>query len=129
MVGTEQYISPEAIASSSTVTFAADLWSLGVIVWQIFSKENETPFAAETEAATFDKIRAVDYQMPEDIPEVAANLIKQLLVRDPTKRLGAKSFDDLKSHPFFEGVDFESIFDVVSCPAPLLPRQKKLTMQ
>lgn len=129
IVGTEDYISPEAIASSSKVTFSADLWSLGVIVCQIFSKNNETPFSAESEAETFEKIRAVDYQMPEDIPAVAADLISKLLVRDPTKRLGAKNFADLASHPFFEGVNLESIFDPVCCPAPLLPRQKKLSMQ
>jgi serine/threonine protein kinase len=50
MVGTEDYISPEAITCSSTgakeVTFASDLWSLGVIIWQIFSKDNSTPFAS-----------------------------------------------------------------------------------
>jgi len=37
MVGTEDYISPEAITCGSTggkeVTFASDLWSLGVIIW------------------------------------------------------------------------------------------------
>ena len=55
LVGTEEYISPEALEniSSSDVTFATDLWSFGVIVWQIFSKENTTPFASESQTLTF----------------------------------------------------------------------------
>lgn len=48
-VGTEEYISPEALDKSSReVTFAMDLWSFGVIIWQIFSKTNTTPFADES---------------------------------------------------------------------------------
>jgi serine/threonine protein kinase len=45
MVGTQDYISPEAICGKkSEISFAADLWSVGVIVWQLFSKKNITPF-------------------------------------------------------------------------------------
>ena len=41
MVGTEEYISPEAISGKqSGVSFGSDLWSLGVILWQIFSNRN-----------------------------------------------------------------------------------------
>ena len=64
----------------------------------------------------------------EPIPEVARDLITKLLERDPKKRLGATKFSDLTSHPFFEGVDFESLHSV-DCEAPLLPRQKKLSLQ
>ena len=54
-------------------------------------------------------------------------MISKLLVLDPSQRLGAANFDELRAHPFFEGVDFDSLhgFDT---EAPLLPRQKKLSM-
>lgn len=35
LVGTEAYISPEAI-NSRNAQFESDLWSLGVIIWQLF---------------------------------------------------------------------------------------------
>jgi len=44
------------------------------------------------------------------------SLIESLLVRDPDARLGAgppgskTSFDELRNHPFFEGVDFANIW-------------------
>ena len=130
IVGTEDYISPEALNSTpDLVSFATDLWSLGVIIWQVFSKKDDTPFSADSEEATFAKIRACEYSMPMDIPEVAADLISKLLVKDPTKRLGAQNYDDLMAHPFFEGVDFANLYDEKLHPAPLLPRQKKLGAQ
>jgi len=57
----------------------------------------------------------------EDIPEAALNLISKLLCREPTQRLGAKDFNELKSHPFFDGVDFEALY-APNSEAPLLPR-------
>ena len=49
MVGTTDYLSPEAvIGKKSEISFSADLWSLGVVVWQLFSDKNLTPFQANT---------------------------------------------------------------------------------
>jgi len=50
--------------------------------------------------------------MPEDVPEVAQDLIKKLLLKDPAKRLGADEIDNLKQHSFFEGVNFEKTFEL-----------------
>jgi hypothetical protein len=64
----------------------------------------------------------------QDIPEVAIDLIKKLLCREPSQRLGASNFDQLKNHPFFDGVDFSSLH-APDVEVPLLPRQKKLSRQ
>lgn len=48
--------------------------------------------------------------MPEDCPELAKDLISKLLVKNPSERLGASKMEHLKQHPFFEGVDFSSIY-------------------
>jgi len=54
IVGTQDYISPEALDSTNkSPTFATDLWSFGVIVWQIFSKTNTSPFADCSQEKTF----------------------------------------------------------------------------
>jgi hypothetical protein len=39
----------------------------------------------------------------------AIDLIKKLLVKEPFNRLGANSFEDLKNHAFFEGIDFKTL--------------------
>lgn len=54
LVGSQEYISPEGVAGiQSRVGHASDLWSLGVILWQMHSRQNETPFMAETQESTF----------------------------------------------------------------------------
>lgn len=125
LVGTEEYISPEALHGSS-VSFASDLWSFGVIVWQIFSKANTTPFADSCQEKTFQRIKNCEYSMPEDAPEVVQDLIKKLLLKDPSKRLGADDINKLKAHPFFEGVNFDSMYDNLP---PLLDKHKRLSLQ
>ena len=66
LVGSEEYISPEALSGEKRVCHqGADLWSLGVIIWQIFSKERVTPFAGATQEETFNKIVAGNYDMPQ----------------------------------------------------------------
>lgn len=62
LIGTQDYISPEALSGQeSRIGFASDLWSFGVIVWQIFSAKNNTPFAAETTEETFRKIKEAQF--------------------------------------------------------------------
>jgi len=127
IVGTEDYISPEGINGvSSQVTFASDLWSLGVIIYQIFSKTNNTPFSADSESETFDRIRNGKYEINEETPEIAQDLIRKLLVKDPVSRLGANNIELLKAHPFFEGIDFSTIYEQ---EAPLLPKHKRMGKQ
>lgn len=64
--------------------------------------------------------------MPEDCPEVAQDLIRKLLLKDPAKRLGADDLNNLKLHAFFDGVDFEALY---SQDPPLLDKQRRLSAQ
>lgn len=67
LVGSKNYISPEALAenfessSGPHVSFGTDLWSLGVIIWQLYSSENLTPFESDSEEETFAKIKTCTY--------------------------------------------------------------------
>jgi len=58
MVGTKDYICPEAILKGqrSTINFGSDLWSFGVIIWQMFSDDNSTPFQSRDIDEIFKKI-------------------------------------------------------------------------
>ena len=85
-VGTEDYVSPEII-NNEEPTFATDLWSLGVIIYQFFT--GKTPFKAMTPFYTFENIIACDYTIPEYVPKKAQSLIKDLLVIDKDQRLGS----------------------------------------
>ena len=43
------------------------------------------------------------------ISEEAKDLITKLLDRNFKNRLGAYDVDDIKNHPFFEGIDWNNI--------------------
>lgn len=115
MVGTEDYISPEILEEKVSGP-SADLWSLGVIVYMMFT--GESPFKSQSQFITFRNIRDVKYTFPDDpsFTEEAKDLVSRLLQKDPNSRLGAgdpgseNDFKALKSHPFFDGLDFTKIF-------------------
>ncbi len=62
-VGTEDYIAPEII-NSELSTFASDLWSMGVIAYQVLF--GKTPFKCNGDRTTFDRILECNYDFPPD---------------------------------------------------------------
>ena len=129
LVGTEAYISPEAIHANKfeSVSFESDLWSLGVIFWQLFSSDQTTPFQGKDQIEVFEDIRNGKYEMADQAPCEVADLIESLLIRRPCERLGSASIEDLKNHPVFAQIDFNQIYQR-KLQAPLRPRQIKLSL-
>lgn len=58
--------------------------------------------------------------MPPHFSEKARDLLTKLLVRDPTKRLGAKGASEIKNHPFFSDVHWEDVVNKKKNP-PITP--------
>lgn len=80
------------------------------------------PFRGRTEYLTFQKIKALEFTFPEGFDPLAKDLVEQLLVLDPTQRLGAStSIAAIKAHPFFAPVTFSSLFLI-----PVPPRESGL---
>lgn len=111
-VGTPEYVSPEVLANKDSGP-ASDLWAFGCMLYQFLA--GKTPFTNKTEYLIFQSVLKGQFQVPENFPTPAADLIKRLLVIDPSKRLGSGpensplSYEELKKHEFFEGVNFEEI--------------------
>lgn len=49
--------------------------------------------------------------MPKTVPTLAADLIEKLLTVNPEIRLGSQDINDLYNHKFFEGINFDTIFE------------------
>jgi 3-phosphoinositide dependent protein kinase-1 len=119
-VGTIDYIAPEIVAKADQ-TPAIDLWAFGCLVYRAFCEQ--PPFYAETRMETYEKIQKVNFEIPETVPENAADLIRRLLVLEAGDRLGAGDWDGdyraVREHPFFEGVAWETVLtDAVEQPDP-----------
>ncbi|KAI8881322.1 kinase-like protein [Backusella circina FSU 941] len=109
-VGTAEYVSPELL-QSEPVSKEADLWAFGCVVYQMLS--GKSPFKAATDYLIFQKIKNLEYVMPDDIPESGRDLIQKLLLTQPQERLGSDAsggIEMLKAHPFFDGIDWENLF-------------------
>ena len=116
-VGTAEYVSPEVLGDKPA-EFGADIWALGIMIYQMFY--GKTPFKERTNYLIFRKIEQLKIDFDEDdkiqIPEEAKDLISKILVKDPSKRLGAGlpgteyDISHLKSHPFFKGISWNNLY-------------------
>lgn len=124
-VGTPDYIAPEIFIHQGYGQ-ECDWWSLGAIMFECLI--GWPPFCSETPHETYRKI--ISWQeslvIPEDIhlsPE-AEDLIRSLLTSSD-RRLGRNGgANEIKQHPFFRGVDWETIRRV---DAPFIPKLRSIT--
>ena len=94
-VGTPYYKAPEVYYDLG-YDEKADLWSLGVILYQmVFGK---LPFTAGSERELFDKIAKGSYPLPKGkVSDTCISLIAALLQDKPDKRM---NYAQLGDHPF-----------------------------
>ena len=114
MVGTVEYASPEMISGNVVNEKSCDLWALGVIMYQMFY--GVTPFKAETLSSTKENILQRKMHLNEDVGETVNDLILKLLNANCAERIGFHAVEQIKEHPFFEGVDFNNLnFQAMCC--------------
>lgn len=93
--GTPNYLAPE-ILNKKNYGKAADIWSLGCLLFSFLT--GRPPFDSPNLPQTFDKVKRLDYKIPEHLSPAARDLITRLLAGDPNNR---PTFDQIIWHPFF----------------------------
>ncbi|KAL8132778.1 hypothetical protein AgCh_008311 [Apium graveolens] len=108
-VGTPDYLAPEILLGTGHGT-SADWWSVGVILFELIV--GIPPFNAEHPQIIFDNIlnRNIPWpQVPEEMSPEAADLVDRLLTEDPNQRLGAGGASEVKQHPFFKDINWDTL--------------------
>ncbi|KAJ5076207.1 non-specific serine/threonine protein kinase [Anaeramoeba ignava] len=106
VLGSYQYMAPEAL-NIEKIGFEIDFWSLGAIIYEMV--HGTPPHYAETQPQTIQNILTEELELNQEISEEIKSLLKGLLQKQPEKRLGFNGIDEIKNHPFFEGIDWDKV--------------------
>jgi serine/threonine protein kinase len=110
ILGTPDYLSPEILLGRRH-GIAVDWWALGVITFEFLC--GYPPFTADSPEKIFQNILACQVVWPEDwdVPEEAKAFVHALLELEPKKRLGSQGVEEIKNHPFFRGVQWDTLLN------------------
>ena len=110
--GTPGYMAPEAIINKPH-DFSVDYFALGVIVYELMM--GERPYQGRNRKEIREQMFSIEIKldnddMPEDWEdENILDFINKLLARKKKKRLGYKSGEDVKNHPYFKDISWTQI--------------------
>ncbi|KAM6598479.1 probable serine/threonine protein kinase IRE [Cannabis sativa] len=109
VVGTPDYLAPEILLGMGHGA-TADWWSVGVILFELLV--GIPPFNADHPQRVFDNIINRDIPWPKTPDEMsyeAYDLIDKLLTENPVQRLGTTGASEVKRHPFFKDVNWDTL--------------------
>eukprot|EP01118_Nematostelium_gracile_P012250 TRINITY_DN4444_c0_g1_i1.p1 TRINITY_DN4444_c0_g1~~TRINITY_DN4444_c0_g1_i1.p1 ORF type:complete len:340 (+),score=68.94 TRINITY_DN4444_c0_g1_i1:582-1601(+) len=95
--GSPNYAAPEVISGKLYAGPEVDVWSCGVILYTLLCAR--LPFDDEYIPSLFKKIRAGVFDTPSHVSASCKDLISQMLVVDPLKRI---TIEEIKNHPWFQ---------------------------
>lgn len=106
--GTPEYLAPE-ILNRQGHGRAVDWWSLGALLYEMLT--GLPPFYCRDREKLFEKIRRGELYYPRHLTPRSQSLLRGLLTRDPTKRLGSgeRDAEEIKFHPFFAEIDWKKL--------------------
>jgi serine/threonine protein kinase len=91
--GSFRYAAPECISNKPYKGSSADMWSLGIVLFVMIC--GKLPWMDSNLKRVADKIISADYIIPEGTPDLCADLISHLIVKNPSERLTA---EEVKNH-------------------------------
>ena len=120
-VGTLNYMAPELFTDKYPQGGGVDYWAIGVLIFDLFSFS--LPFEAKTQEELRDNIINVKIDwsklINDQVKKVygnninsAVDLIKKFLRENPNDRWGDKNLEEIKSHKFFEGFNWDEVGNI-----------------
>ncbi|KAD3338133.1 hypothetical protein E3N88_33654 [Mikania micrantha] len=108
LCGTVEYMSPEIILGKGHDK-AADWWSVGILLFEMLT--GQPPFHGGNRDKVQKKIVKDKLKLPAFLTSEAHCLLKGLLQKDPSKRLGngLMGSDEIKHHKWFKPINWKKL--------------------
>lgn len=120
-VGTPDYIAPE-VFSKQGYDESVDWWSIGVILYEMLV--GYPPFYADKPVETCHKVVAWQrhFTIPKEarLSNNAQDLIRRLIAPASER---AKGVGELKTHPFFRGIDWDGLRSIRAPNQPVVKNE------
>ena len=105
--GSVAYLAPEMIKRQGHGK-AVDWYLLGVLLYEMLV--GSPPYFSPNREQLYYNIQNGKLKLPTSLAGETKNLLKDLLNRDPARRLGAKrDAEEIKEHRYFAGVSWEAV--------------------
>ncbi|GAB4856225.1 Serine/threonine-protein kinase AtPK2/AtPK19 [Ancistrocladus abbreviatus] len=108
MCGTVEYMAPEIVMGKGHDK-AADWWSVGVLIFEMLT--GKPPFVGGNRDKVQQKVIKDKIKLPAFLSSEAHSILKGLLQKDPSKRLGSGSTgsEEIKRHKWFRPVNWKKL--------------------
>ena len=99
------------LGETSVASIAQRLETKAINTFEVLARVCVAVYRDSTAYLIMQRIDALQYEFPEEFDAAAKDLVSQLLVEEPSERLGSDDLAKLKEHAFFAGM----------CLCPVLP--------
>ncbi|XP_051123160.1 serine/threonine-protein kinase AtPK1/AtPK6-like [Andrographis paniculata] len=108
MCGTTEYMAPEILLAKGH-NKNADWWSVGILLYEMLT--GQPPYTHTNRKKLQEKIINEKLKLPPRLTSEAHSLLKGLLQKDPSKRLGSgsKGAEEIKSHKWFRTINWKKL--------------------
>jgi serine/threonine protein kinase len=112
--GTPNYVAPEVLADKGYDGRAADVWSMGVILYVLLA--GFLPFDEPTMSALFRKIQKAEFSYPSWFTPRVKALLNRILVPDPATRISLAEI--MQDDWYVNSTGAPSVAAVAAAPTP-----------
>ena len=117
MCGTPEYMAPEVLAQLGH-GFSVDYWGLGMLTYEMMT--GLPPWYTTDRAKLFRRLKSAPLEIPSFFSPAASQCVSQLLIRDPTRRLGVSGIRHAMEIEFFRTLNWRALY-ARKIPAPIHP--------
>ena len=122
--GSIAYLAPEMLNRKGHGK-AVDWYLLGVCFYEMLV--GIPPYFSNNKDQIFKNIEKAELFIPNFVSLKAQKFLRDLLKKDPEKRLGSKrDVEEIKEHPYMEGVNWDKVYKREYIPPPIIQKYNYL---